>query len=261
MHEAGINLSLRDSVSPWLIILLLFLPACSHLRPPAPDVGFVAPAIMELRHRTVAVLPFVNHSGALGAEKGVADELNLQLGKTGHFRMIERIRIKELYAEQEFDPARVEDSTAALIGRMLGAEAVILGTVTRYLAANRPPEVKVDAFPILPPIPDERMGGDDNLAAISIVVNMVGALVGFLTMEQPVAEVAITVRMVNSETGEIIWQARNSYRGDDKFLTRRRPRSEWNRLRSDVVFLTSVLCSDLVETLKLPERELQVDDQ
>jgi TolB-like protein len=241
----------------WLIAILL--PACSLLRPPAsaPDVGFVAPAILEMRHRTVAVLPFINASGALGAENGVADELNLRLGKTGHFRMIERIRIKELYAEQEFDPERVEDTTAARIGRLLGAEAVILGTVTRYLDANRPPEVKVDAFPILPPIPDERLGGDDDLAAISVVANTVGALVGFLTLKQPVAEVSVTVRMVNSETGEILWQARNGYRGNDKDLIRRRPRSEWDRLRKDVVFLTSVLCSDLVDTLKLPEQELQ----
>lgn len=213
---------------------------------------------MALRHRTVAVLPFVNQSGTLGAEHGVADELNLQLGKTGHFRMIERLRIKELYAEQDFAPELVEDTTAARIGRMLGAEAVILGTVTRYLDANRPPEVKIDAFPLLPPIPDERMGGDDGLAAISVVANTVGALVGFMTTKRPVAEVAVTVRMVHAETGEILWQARNGYRGDDRFLTRRRPRTEWDRLRKDVVFLTHVLCADLVETLRLPERDLHL---
>ncbi len=204
----------------------------------------MSPSIRGLKGGTLAVLPFDNRSDVLGADYLVADEFNLRLGMTNEFRMVERIRVKELFAEQDFDPRRLEDTTAARIGRMLGARAVILGTVTRYRPFNRPPEVPIDAFPLLMPVETEEE------AAVALVANTVTALLAFVSMRQPVAEVGVTLRMVDAETGEIVWQARNSYRGDDKFLTKRRPRDEWDRLRKDVVFLTGVLASDMIETLK-----------
>jgi TolB-like protein len=224
-------------------VILILLAGCVSTRPPAPDVGFVSPRLQALEGRTLAVLPFNNTSGFLGADFLVTDEFNLRLGMTNRFRMIERIRVKDLYREQDFDPARVEETTAARAGRMLGAQAVILGTVTKYLSANRPPEIPLDAFPVIMPIetPDEM--------ALAIIVNTVAGLAAFFSRRQPIAEVGVTVRLVATETGEILWQARSSYRGDDELLTKRRPRNEWDRLRKDVVLLSSVLASDMVETL------------
>mgnify|MGYP001616867633 FL=1 len=181
----------RYHIGPGFAAFLLLAAACAT-RPPAPDVGFVSPRLRSLDSPTVAVLPFDNKAGFLGAEHLVADEVNLRIGMTNRFRMIERLRVKELYREQDFDPRRVEDTTAARIGRMLGAQLVILGTVTDYKVADRPPEVPLDAFPVLAP------AETPEAIAISIVANTVTALVAFLSMRQPHAEVGITMRMVES---------------------------------------------------------------
>lgn len=227
----------------FLGILAALAVGCATTRPAAPDVGFVAPGLRNLPGLTVAVLPFDNRTAVLGVDYLVADEFNLRVGMTGRFRLIERMRVRELFREQDFDPRRLEDTTAARIGRMLGARAVLLGTVTHYAYADRPPEVPLDAFPVLMPVETE----ED--AAIALFANTITAIAALLSMKQPVAEVGVSVRMVATETGEILWQARNRYGGKDEFLVKRRPRSEWDRLRTDVVFLTSVLASDMVETL------------
>lgn len=226
-----------------VVLVGLMIGACASTRPPAPDVGFVSPRLGAFEGTTLAVLPFQNATDFLGADFLATDEFNLRIGMTNRFRMIERVRVKELYREQDFDPARVEETTAARAGRMLGAHAVILGTVTKYLSANRPPEVPLDAFPVMMPMET------DEEVVVAIVVNTVAAVAAFFSRRQPVAEVGITLRLVDSETGEILWQARSAYRGDDELLTKRRPRNEWDRLRKDVVLLTSVLASDMVETL------------
>lgn len=237
---------IQSKIIPLLIPLILS--SCLSV-PSIPDVAFVSPRLRQMRQPTVAVLPFENRSGFLGADHLVVDEFNLRLGMTGDFRMVERLRVKELYREQDLDPDRMDDTTAARTGRMLGANAVILGTVTKYKIADRPPEVPVDAFPVLIP------AVTPEAAVLDLAANTAVALVAFLTMQRPMAEVGITLRMVETETGEILWQARNSYKGDDEALTRRRPREEWDRLRKDVVFLTSVLASDMIETLKTVHTE------
>ncbi len=226
-----------------LALCLILFAGCASTRPQTPDVGFVALTLRNMPGLTVAVLPFDNKTSVLGVDYLVADEFNLRLGMTNRFRLVERLRVRELYREQEFDPRRIEDTTAVRIGRMLGARAVLLGTVFHYNYADRPPDVPFDAFPILTPMES------DEEVVIAVVGNTIAALAAFLSMKQPMAEVGVSVRMVSTETGEILWQARNRYNGNDEFLTKRRPRTEWDRLRQDVVFLTSILASDMVETL------------
>lgn len=229
-------------VRRWFWVCLL-VAGCGLVRPQTPDVGFVSRTLLDAREPTAAVLPFVNQSGYLGADYWLTDEFNLRLGMTGLFRLVERVRVKELYREQDFDPSRISDTDAVRIGKMLGAQYVLLGAATWYKIADRPPEVPADAFPVLVPAENEA-----ELVA-SILANTVTALVAFISMKQPVAEVGASVRLVSTETGEIVWQARNRYVGSDKELTLRRPREEWDRMRKDVVFLTSILATDMVRTL------------
>ncbi|MBL4888997.1 MAG: hypothetical protein JKX97_03110 [Candidatus Lindowbacteria bacterium] len=233
-----------------LILVLFLLNSCSTFpEPKLPEVSFASARIKEMRGRTLAVLPFNNASHFLGAERLVADEFNLRFGMTDEFIMVERIRVQELYREQDFHPERINDTSAAKIGKMLGANAVVLGTVTRYLHGNRPPDVPIDLFPVLIPIENE------NDAIVSAIVNSVLALVTLVSVTPPIVEVGVSVRIVDTQTGEILWQAVNSYRGDDEYLTKTHPRSEWDRLRDDVVFLTATLAADMVETLKLAMTE------
>ncbi|MBI4777758.1 hypothetical protein HY792_02395 [Candidatus Desantisbacteria bacterium] len=89
-------------------------------------------AVFELYSQRVAVLPFENLSDDSSAGPKITDEFNLQLGKLGHFDLVERLRIEELYKEQNFNPNRIDQATAVKIGKMLGAHGVILGNVTEY---------------------------------------------------------------------------------------------------------------------------------
>ncbi|MEO0077878.1 MAG: CsgG/HfaB family protein [candidate division WOR-3 bacterium] len=86
-----------------------------------------AQAMASIRANRVAVLPLAGPEGTR-----FADEFSLQLGKLGRFDIVERQRISDLYREQDMDPARVDKTTAVQLGKMLGAHAVVMGTITDY---------------------------------------------------------------------------------------------------------------------------------
>ncbi len=84
---------------------------------------------------TVAVLPFVN--SAIGdaqtelapLSKGIADLLIIELGQNTGIRLVERENISRILEEQNLArDGRVDDATAARIGRLLGAKHIITGS-------------------------------------------------------------------------------------------------------------------------------------
>lgn len=84
---------------------------------------------------TVAVLPFVNSAiGASNAElaplsKGIADLLLTDLAQNTGIRVVERENIQRLLDEQNLArDGRVDDATAARIGKLLGARHMVTGT-------------------------------------------------------------------------------------------------------------------------------------
>ena len=84
---------------------------------------------------TVAVLPFVNSAiGQANAElaplsKGIADLLIIELAQNTGIRVVERENINAILAEQNLArDGRVDDATAARIGRVLGAKHIITGS-------------------------------------------------------------------------------------------------------------------------------------
>lgn len=114
-------------------ILSLMINSCAPVSPYRVTNFFVEKdAVTQLQAQRIAVLPFQNSSDDYFAAAKVTDELNLQLGKLGEFELVERIRIKELYKEQDLDPNRIDQDTAVKIGKMLGAHGVILGNVLEY---------------------------------------------------------------------------------------------------------------------------------
>ena len=78
------------------------------------------------------VIPFVDMKGPdLG--KAAADLLITKLVQEGGVSVIERSAMDKLLAEQNFsNSGRADPVTAAKIGRILGVDAIILGTITRY---------------------------------------------------------------------------------------------------------------------------------
>lgn len=84
---------------------------------------------------TVAVLPFVNSAiGQANDElaplsKGIADLLLFELAQNTGIRVVERENLQALLAEQNLaQNGRVDDATAARIGRLLGAKHMITGS-------------------------------------------------------------------------------------------------------------------------------------
>ena len=94
----------------------------------------------------VAVMPFAykaDNAEYAGIEKGLADALASELVKRKKFRMIERNRIDVLLGEIKLQQTGLVDpSAAAQIGKQLGAEAYILGSIVSVSARDEWRSVK-----------------------------------------------------------------------------------------------------------------------
>jgi curli biogenesis system outer membrane secretion channel CsgG len=88
----------------------------------------------------IAVLPFDDGSikdrwwgGNWDVGKGISDELVTELLKTNKFRLIEREQIDKVLSEQNFGASgRVDTSSAARIGKVLGVQYLVMGRVTEF---------------------------------------------------------------------------------------------------------------------------------
>ncbi|MBM3315879.1 hypothetical protein FJY71_08610 [candidate division WOR-3 bacterium] len=234
---------------------------CATVRPYRVTNYFRSAKVGTPAVRRLAVLPFENLTGEAAAAGIVGDEFGLQVGRTGMFELVERNRIEELWQEQDLDTLyRFDPVSAVKVGRMLGAQAVVLGSVTKF----RPhPEMKVEA-----PRPDEGYHRHDHHPPIIIVDNdrrddaweviiaalavltVVGAVVLLLRPKPPAAEVGLSVRVVEVETGEVVWQAKDNFRGDQRSVQALvDQREDRRRMVYDVEYLTRVLCREIANTL------------
>jgi curli biogenesis system outer membrane secretion channel CsgG len=130
------------------------------------------PAAAQGRVR-VAVLNFDNNStwswwgDNLG--QAAADELTTQLVNSGRFTVIERAQLAAIMAEQNLGASgRVTGDTAARIGKLLGAQLILTGSITQFSIERRSAGFR-------------GIGGS--------IAN---------------AESKIDVRLVNTETGEVM---------------------------------------------------------
>lgn len=85
--------------------------------------------------------------GEVGPAKGVSDLLTNRLAQTGRFTLVECSRINQILAEQNLGASgRIDLSTAAQIGRLLGADAVIIGSITQFNLGRSGSDVNVGFF-------------------------------------------------------------------------------------------------------------------
>jgi curli biogenesis system outer membrane secretion channel CsgG len=105
---------------------------------------------------------------------GLADILTTTMLDRGRFRMVERSRLDKVMGEQDLGASgRIDPQSAAKIGKLVGADYLIMGKVTQFS--------------------QERTG--------------VGTVLGHLTgvgFSDTKAKVAVDLRVVDSTTGEII---------------------------------------------------------
>jgi curli biogenesis system outer membrane secretion channel CsgG len=123
--------------------------------------------------------------------KGITDLLVDKLVSDGTYRVIERQAIDKILAEQNFSNSdRADASTAAKIARILGVDAIIIGSITQFGRDDKSTNV----------------GG----GALGSVTGRFG--IGGVRKSQSTAVVQVTARMIDTSTAEIL--ASCSGRGD-----------------------------------------------
>jgi curli biogenesis system outer membrane secretion channel CsgG len=115
--------------------------------------------------------------------KGITDMLVEKLVNGGVFSVIERKALDSIVAEQNLSNSdRFDNSSAAKIGRLLGVDAIITGSITQFGRDDKSTNV----------------GG----AAVGGITRRFG--IGGVGRKQSKAVVAITARIINTETAEIL---------------------------------------------------------
>jgi len=136
--------------------------------------------------KRIAVVSFSSNRAYKNSGDVVSDEFILQLIRKG-YSVIERNKIDTVLREQNLGESnRLEASTVKQIGKILGVDAIITGTIIKYQE-------------------------DQNITVYT--TDKDGKVTSQMTLQQ--AEVEISARMFDVETGEIVWIARDSDRGFD----------------------------------------------
>ena len=115
--------------------------------------------------------------------KGISDMLVQKLVEDGKYSVIERNALDKVLGEQNFSNSdRADASTAAKIGRILGVDAIIIGSITQFGRDDQHTNVGAGGF-----------GGYGSKLGI-----------GGVGTHKAKAVVGITARLVNTSTGEIL---------------------------------------------------------
>ncbi len=157
----------------------------------------LVPAVVAQNKKRVAVLDFdygtVRSEAAawFGTDqdigKGISEMLVERLVNDGSYSVIERNALEKVLAEQNFSNSDRADSTsAAKIGRILGVDAIITGTITQFGRDDKSQGVA---------------GG-----ALSRATGRFG--LGGVKRDNAKAVVAVTARMIDTSTAEILASSR-----------------------------------------------------
>jgi curli biogenesis system outer membrane secretion channel CsgG len=160
--------------------------ACSSL------VGLAAPAAAQSTRPTVAVLSFEYGtvqrwwSGTWDIGEGISDMIVDELVNDGSFRVIERKRLDAILAEQNFSNSERADPSAKTlvqIGKALGVKYLIVGSVTKFGTEQS----------------NKSFSGGGYGSAFGL---------GQVGTSKGKANVAITARIIDTTTGEIMASAK-----------------------------------------------------
>ncbi|HUO03147.1 MAG TPA: CsgG/HfaB family protein [Rhizomicrobium sp.] len=150
----------------------------------------------EAQKKRVAVMNFdystvvTGVTGLFGSDqdvgKGIADLLVDKLVNDGVYSVIERKELDKVLAEQNFSNSdRADPASAAKIARVLGVDAIVIGSITQFGRDDKKTDV----------------GG----GALGGVTGKFG--IGGLRKSQSTAVVQITGRMIDTSTAEILASA------------------------------------------------------
>jgi len=174
-----------------LVLMNLVLVPAATAQAPAAAPQAPAPGAAPAHKKRVAVLNFdyatvqTTVAAVFGTNvdvgKGISDLLVQQLVTDGKYSLVERNAIDKILGEQNFaNSDRVDSSTAAKIGKILGVDAVIMGSITQF---GRDDQNKTYG------------GGVASLSKFGL---------GGVQKREAKAVVGITARLVDTSTAEIL---------------------------------------------------------
>jgi len=151
----------------------------------APPAGAAGPkrlvTVMNFDYATVRTYVAQIFGSDQDIGKGISDMLVDKLLKDGKYRLVERTALDKILAEQNFSNSdRADSNTAAKIGKVLGVDAIIIGSITQF-------------------------GRDDqhtNVGGAGYGLGKFG--LGGVGASKAKAVVGITARVINVSTGEIL---------------------------------------------------------
>jgi curli biogenesis system outer membrane secretion channel CsgG len=116
----------------WVSVLLLAF-AVSAWAQAAPTPRKKRIAIMDFDYATVHAGVSEIFGQDIDIGKGVADLLVTNLVKDGSYSIIERKALDKILAEQNFSNSdRANPASAAKIGKLLGVDAILVGSITQF---------------------------------------------------------------------------------------------------------------------------------
>ncbi len=138
-------------------------------------------AVLDFDYGTVQTWSTAMFGTNVDVGKGIVDLLVTGLVKDGTYSVIERKALDKILAEQNFSNSdRANPASAAKIGKMLGVDAIIEGSITEFGNETK----------------KTNLGGGGG--------NWHGFGVGGLGHSNTKANVAVTSRIINIDTGEIM---------------------------------------------------------
>lgn len=140
-------------------------------------------AVINFEYGTVRTDVVQIFGGDQDVGKGLADLLVGKLVKDGTYTVIERKELDKVVTEQNFSNSdRADAATAAKIGRVLGVDAIIVGSITQFGRDDR----------------STTLGG----AALGGITSRFG--IGGIQKRAAKAAVGISARLVDTSTAEIL---------------------------------------------------------
>jgi len=149
--------------------------------PNAPAAPKKRVAVMNFDYGTVKTTVAAIFGTDQDVGKGITDMMVQKLVEDGKYSVIERAALDKILTEQNFSNSdRADPASAAKIGRILGVDTIILGSITKF---GRD---------------DKQVGGGGGGHS-----GWTGAIAG-MGKKDSKAVCSITARMVNTTTGEIL---------------------------------------------------------
>ena len=158
---------------------------------------FYSAMTVEAAKKVVAVMPLENISGTDTAKVAeiMTEELMVALQNSGRYSVLERNQMATILREQGFQNLTSDPNAAVEVGKLTGAEYSLIGKVTMVSIVKSDPVKDV-----LTSSGKEIFQDPDSQGDI-----LAGVLIKGILNEKRKATVAVDIRFVNNETGELVF--------------------------------------------------------